>query len=51
MSILGDAVSHEEAVERFLQDISNQLRLMNARIEDAFNTDIDLDDVQTLEDD
>jgi hypothetical protein len=50
MSIQGEPISHEEIVEIYLKDISQQLRLMNARIEDAFNTDIKLEDIQTLED-
>lgn len=51
MSIKGEPLSHEQIVEEYLKDISNQLRLLNDRLEDAFNTDIDLDDVQTLEED
>ena len=50
MSIKGDSLTHEQIVEEYLKDISNQMRLMNARIEDGFNTDINLEDIKTLED-
>ena len=33
----------------YLKDISNHLRLLNARIEDGFNTDINLNDINTLD--
>ena len=49
MSWEGDSTSHEGDLTAVLSDISAQLRLLNARIEDAFKTGIEIDDIETLE--
>ena len=50
MSLIIDDESNELTAIDYLKDISNQIRLLNARIEDGFNTEINLEDIQTLED-
>lgn len=50
MSLILDDLSHEQAVEVYLKDISKQMRLMVGILEDAFHSDIELEDVTQLED-
>jgi hypothetical protein len=50
MSIIFDDLSHEQIVEEYLKDISNQLRLLVAINTKAFDSEIELEDIQTLED-
>lgn len=50
MSIIAESMSHEEKVEEYLKDISNQLRLLVAINTKAFDSEIELEDIPTLED-
>jgi len=48
MSIIAD--EDVKILLDLLRDASNQLRLLNARTEAAFETDINMEDIQKLED-
>lgn len=53
MTLIVDSIKGTEAELAMIElqvDISNQLRLLNARIEFGYRTDINLEDIQTIED-
>tara|TARA_R110002126_G_scaffold153309_3_gene300489 strand:- start:1732 stop:1899 length:168 start_codon:yes stop_codon:yes gene_type:complete len=50
MSETGESLSHEEYVEVYLKDISLHMRYVAEILKDAFNSEIELQNIQTLED-
>jgi len=50
MSAQAEPISHEQQVEEYLKDISEQTRYAVAILKDAFNSEIELTDVPKLED-
>lgn len=46
MSIEAESEGHKLTVEELLQMIADRLDLLNARVEDAFNTGIEADDIE-----
>lgn len=49
MSLILDDLSHEQQVEEYLKDISTHMRFLVAIIKDAYNSDIEIEDIPTLE--
>lgn len=46
MSIKAESVDHELTVEELLQMVVDRLDLLLARFEDAFNTGIEIEDIE-----
>lgn len=46
MSIEAEGKNHEQIIEELLEKILNQLALLNVRFEEAFDTGIELDELE-----
>lgn len=50
MSFDPDSMEHEKIMEEYAKDSNRQLRFLNAQIKEAFGTEIEFEDISTLED-